>query len=735
MRERADVREVGLRDGLQSIAEIMPTEQKIAWLDAEHAAGVREIEVSSFVPPKLLPQLADAEAVVRHAHRLAGADRLGVDPEPQRGGTRPCARRARDEFRAVGQRRPQPRQCAPRDRGIGRGFPPGGGACARPPRAAGGRASPAGSPPPSAARSRGRSTRTGCGGSRSRWPRPAPTRSFSPTRSATASRRRSSGCSAWSWPMWSPLPVAGHFHDTRGLGLANVLAALNAGARVVRRFVGRARRLSLRARRHRQHRHRGSGLHARGDGVRHRDRPRPAGRGARAGHGALPEDRPARRHRQGRPAKEFPHSAGRPGCRVGGCRWPGRISAERFAMLVERAGLSLTPEQFEELRLAYPQVERMQRNRAAAARPGGRAGAHLRPSEGGGAVMDPTQLTIAEASRAIADGSAVAGRADRGVSRPHRGARRRIAQLCAGAARPGARRRRRRRRAGCCTASRSGSRTSTRRAASAPRRARGAISTMCPTRTPRPGCGCAPPAPSCWASRRPTNSRSAARISRCRSRRRATHGTPRITRPGSSSGSAVAVAAGLCAAAMGSDTGGSIRGPAAYCGIVGLKPTYGRVSRRGVFPLSYTLDHCGPLTRTVEDCAMMMQALGRLRSARPGLGRCSGAGLPRGADHAPRRAEDRRHPPFPRARRGRGLRRRQRAECRLLRRFRRRLPHAGKPRRAPRRTAIIAADRLCRRQPADHAGRGLCPARKGFPASARRISATTCSRGSGSARF
>jgi aspartyl-tRNA(Asn)/glutamyl-tRNA(Gln) amidotransferase subunit A len=74
-------------------------------------------------------------------------------------------------------------------------------------------------------------------------------------------------------------------------------------------------------------------------------------------------------------------------------------------------------------------------------------------------------------------------------------------------------------------------------------------------------------------------------------------------------GSAVAVAAGLCAAAMGSDTGGSIRGPAAYNGIVGLKPTYGRVSRRGVFPLSYALDHCGPLTRTVEDCAILMQAL------------------------------------------------------------------------------------------------------------------------------
>src|SRR3974377_2039024 len=72
MSERASVREVGLRDGLQSLAEIMPTGQKIAWLEAEHAAGVQEIEVSSFVPPKLLPQLADAEAVVRHALTLPG---------------------------------------------------------------------------------------------------------------------------------------------------------------------------------------------------------------------------------------------------------------------------------------------------------------------------------------------------------------------------------------------------------------------------------------------------------------------------------------------------------------------------------------------------------------------------------------------------------------------------------------------------------------------------------------
>jgi hydroxymethylglutaryl-CoA lyase len=72
MRERIALREVGMRDGLQSIATVMPTETKIAWLDAEYAAGVRYVEVSSFVPPKLLPQLADAEAVIAHAMTLPG---------------------------------------------------------------------------------------------------------------------------------------------------------------------------------------------------------------------------------------------------------------------------------------------------------------------------------------------------------------------------------------------------------------------------------------------------------------------------------------------------------------------------------------------------------------------------------------------------------------------------------------------------------------------------------------
>jgi aspartyl-tRNA(Asn)/glutamyl-tRNA(Gln) amidotransferase subunit A len=78
---------------------------------------------------------------------------------------------------------------------------------------------------------------------------------------------------------------------------------------------------------------------------------------------------------------------------------------------------------------------------------------------------------------------------------------------------------------------------------------------------------------------------------------------------GSSGGSAAAVAAGLCYGALGTDTGGSIRTPASYCGIVGLKPNYGLVSIRGIIPLVVSLDHCGPMTRTVADAALMLQVL------------------------------------------------------------------------------------------------------------------------------
>jgi aspartyl-tRNA(Asn)/glutamyl-tRNA(Gln) amidotransferase subunit A len=78
---------------------------------------------------------------------------------------------------------------------------------------------------------------------------------------------------------------------------------------------------------------------------------------------------------------------------------------------------------------------------------------------------------------------------------------------------------------------------------------------------------------------------------------------------GSSGGSAVAVAAGLCAAAMGSDTGGSIRIPSALCGVVGLKPTFGRVSVHGVFPLAASFDHVGPITRTAMDAAFILECI------------------------------------------------------------------------------------------------------------------------------
>jgi aspartyl-tRNA(Asn)/glutamyl-tRNA(Gln) amidotransferase subunit A len=78
---------------------------------------------------------------------------------------------------------------------------------------------------------------------------------------------------------------------------------------------------------------------------------------------------------------------------------------------------------------------------------------------------------------------------------------------------------------------------------------------------------------------------------------------------GSSTGSASAVAARLVMGALGTDTGGSIRNPASFCGIAGLMPTYGRVSRRGVIPYSFSLDHCGPMAWTAEDCAIMLQAI------------------------------------------------------------------------------------------------------------------------------
>src|SRR5436190_11128848 len=92
-----------------------------------------------------------------------------------------------------------------------------------------------------------------------------------------------------------------------------------------------------------------------------------------------------------------------------------------------------------------------------------------------------------------------------------------------------------------------------------------------------------------------------------------THNPWALTRTtgGSSGGNGAAVAAGLCLGAIGTDTGGSIRIPSALCGITGLKPTYGRVSCSGVIPLSWSLDHVGPMARSAEDCALIFESIAK----------------------------------------------------------------------------------------------------------------------------
>jgi aspartyl-tRNA(Asn)/glutamyl-tRNA(Gln) amidotransferase subunit A len=90
---------------------------------------------------------------------------------------------------------------------------------------------------------------------------------------------------------------------------------------------------------------------------------------------------------------------------------------------------------------------------------------------------------------------------------------------------------------------------------------------------------------------------------------------PEFIAGGSSSGSAAAVASGMCYAAIGTDTAGSIRQPASICGVVGLKPSYGLVSTRGIIPLSQSLDHAGPITRSVEDAAIVLDAVAENRES------------------------------------------------------------------------------------------------------------------------
>ena len=90
---------------------------------------------------------------------------------------------------------------------------------------------------------------------------------------------------------------------------------------------------------------------------------------------------------------------------------------------------------------------------------------------------------------------------------------------------------------------------------------------------------------------------------------------------GSSGGAGIAVASDFCYAALGTDTAGSVRMPASHCGIVGLKPTYGLVSTRGVLVLSWTLDHVGPMCKTVEDAALMMNVIAGFDELEPTSGR------------------------------------------------------------------------------------------------------------------
>jgi hydroxymethylglutaryl-CoA lyase len=230
MSEHAHVREVGLRDGLQSIAEILPTEEKIAWLDAEHAAGVREIEVSSFVPPKLLPQLADAEAIVQHAlslpgltvsaliPNLRGAERglalgvhemnfvLSVSEGHNRANVRRTTAESIEDFRRVVA------LChtAPAERR---------------PRVACGLATAFGCTIDGAVdEDRVRRIAIDAAEAGADAILLADTVGYGQPAAVERVFRRVIADV-------TPLPVAGHFHDTRGLGLANVLAALNAGAR------------------------------------------------------------------------------------------------------------------------------------------------------------------------------------------------------------------------------------------------------------------------------------------------------------------------------------------------------------------------------------------------------------------------------------------------------------------------------------------------------------------------
>ena len=185
---------------------------------------------------------------------------------------------------------------------------------------------------------------------------------------------------------------------------------------------------------------------------------------------------------------------------------------------------------------------------------------------------------------------------------------------------------------------------------------------------------------------------------------------------GSSSGSGAGVAAGLFPMALGTDTGGSVRNPASCCGIVGLKPTYGLVSRRGVFPLSFTLDHVGPMTRTVADNALMLEAIAGHDPLDPGSAAVPTGHYRAALDRGAQGAAHRLRAPLPRDRhagRARGDRGARARHARAADAGRRRARHQA-----------AVAGRVRGGQPRDPAERGVGDPRR---VAARRGPATTAS--------
>ena len=228
MSEHIVLREVGMRDGLQSIAEIMPTETKIAWLEAEYAAGVRHIEVASFVPAKLLPQLADAEAVIAHAMTLPGLHVSALIPN-SRGAERGLAcgvpemnyvlsvsegHNLSNVRRSTGESIEDFRRVVALCRDSGEAVKVNCGLAT-----AFGCTIEGDVDEDRVRRIAGEIAAAGADGIIL-----ADTVGYGqPAAIERVFRRVIADV--------SPLPVAAHFHDTRGLGLANVLAAYNAGCR------------------------------------------------------------------------------------------------------------------------------------------------------------------------------------------------------------------------------------------------------------------------------------------------------------------------------------------------------------------------------------------------------------------------------------------------------------------------------------------------------------------------